>query len=199
MKRVNQTIFGAKGNALQACFASLLGLGLNQVPSFILKTDYMDAIQTFLRPFGMAFLKVSMASLMSNADSLSNIEGLQCAVVGVNSLGGVRQCCVGVVKNTVRAHTCNAYQVIHDPHPKSDGISGEAIWAGFFVSLLPSVNCTREVPAAPTLAVSMQMSRVQQTDFGTSRGNALQACFASLMNMKHQTMLNFIFQVVTLP
>ena len=187
MIKVNQTIFGVKGNALQACFASLLGLGLNQVPNFILKPDYMDAIQTFLRPFGMAFLKVSMATLMSNADSLSNVEGLQYVVVDVSPVGGVRQCCVGVI-------------VIHDPHPQSDGISREGgIWAGFFVSLLPSVNCTCEVPAAPTPAVSMQMSCVQQTDFRTSRGNALQACFASLMNMKLESVPNFILQVVILP
>ena len=49
-RRVNQTAFGRKGDALQACFASLLDLDMDEVPNFILEPDYMAAIQSFLLP-----------------------------------------------------------------------------------------------------------------------------------------------------
>ena len=47
---MNQTAFGRKGDALQACFASLLDLDMDDVPNFILEQDYMAAIQSFLLP-----------------------------------------------------------------------------------------------------------------------------------------------------
>ena len=58
-RRVNQTAFGRKGDALQACFASLLDLPLERVPNFILEPDYLATIQAFLQPLGLVFVKVS--------------------------------------------------------------------------------------------------------------------------------------------
>ncbi|KAF0756507.1 hypothetical protein AaE_004600 [Aphanomyces astaci] len=50
LRRVLQTDFTAeKGNALQACFASLYGLDLDDVPNFIADPrGYLDAINSWL-------------------------------------------------------------------------------------------------------------------------------------------------------
>jgi hypothetical protein len=173
-KLVNQTQFGKKGDALQACFASLLGLQLSDVPNFILEPDYLQAIQTYLRKRGLGFLKVSFdESVRKGFGTLPfNLQGVPCIVVGISPLGGIRQCCVGV------ANTTNQISVLHDPHPDTDGfVEGSGpIWAGFFVSRLHP----------PPFA-----SRVLQTEFGT-KGNALQACFASLLGRKMADIPNFI-------
>jgi molybdopterin-biosynthesis enzyme MoeA-like protein len=153
-RKVNQTQFGRKGDALQACFASLLDLPLAAVPNFIAQPDYMLAIQAFLAPRNLGFLKVD---LRENGHSEGHrvipfkLDGALCVVVGTSPVGGIRQCCVGVAKLLTAADRAAAeaegraavecvVEVVHDPHPETHGfVEGEPlVWAGFLVALDPS-------------------------------------------------------------
>ncbi|MEQ9365822.1 MAG: hypothetical protein RIF32_16385 [Leptospirales bacterium] len=62
-----QTDFSAaRGNALQACFASIFALALAEVPNFLKAaqaagTNYLEAIDVWLAPRSLGFLKVALS------------------------------------------------------------------------------------------------------------------------------------------
>ena len=120
----------AGGNALQACVASILELELQDVPNFIKADDYLKAIAAFLRPRGMAFLKISLENDPVRALTFPVDEPL-CVLTGKSPRGHFRHAVVG------RAHG-ESIQVVHDPHPSGDGIHAPFVWAGFFVSIDPA-------------------------------------------------------------
>ncbi len=57
MIKRHQTVFEAgKGNALQACVASIFDLEMEQVPNFITAPSYANAIADFVQQhFGLTF------------------------------------------------------------------------------------------------------------------------------------------------
>ena len=128
MKAILQTdTTAAGGNALQACVASILDLELEQVPNFIQAGDYSKAIASFLRPRGMAFLKLSL----DGGKLPFPVDNPLCVVTGGSPRGGFRHAVVGRAKG-------QTIEILHDPHPSADGIVVPYLWAGFFCVINPA-------------------------------------------------------------
>ena len=75
-RKVNQTTFGRKGDALQACFASLLDVPMADVPNFLAEPDYVAAIQAYLRPRDLAFVRLDF----DNGAAPFAVDGVPCVV-----------------------------------------------------------------------------------------------------------------------
>ena len=74
--KVNQTTFGRKGDALQACFASLLDVPMADVPDFLAEPDYVAAIQAYLRPRDLAFVRLDF----DGGAAPFAVDGVPCVV-----------------------------------------------------------------------------------------------------------------------
>ena len=76
-KTVRQTDFSAgKGNALQACVASLFGLELDRVPNFITADiGYFPAIQQFLQASKYTVRKCNLSERTKDAEKLCLLRG----------------------------------------------------------------------------------------------------------------------------
>eukprot|EP00667_Euglena_gracilis_P029413 EG_transcript_38921 len=132
IRPVLQTDFSpGTGNALQACVATVLSLPLADVPNFIAAPDYLAALQEFLRPHRLAFLKVS---LTPEGRLLFPLPGAQpvCLLTGKSPRGDHKHVVVAQVVDG------SSFQTLHDPHPDGRGLDGALAWAGFFVALCPT-------------------------------------------------------------
>lgn len=116
-----------KGNALQACIASLLNLELESVPNFIDFPDYLAAINEFLHPRGLAFLKVK---LHSGQLEFASASGIYCLVAGPSPRGSHRHIIVAQTSGP-------GFEPIHDPFPEGGNLAGPPDWAGFIIPLVP--------------------------------------------------------------
>ena len=130
MRKVYQDDFSpAKGNALQAAFASIFDLSLDQVPNFIESPDgYESAIETFYQQLvedGQC-LKILLAKDNRVPDGC---EEKICILRGKSPRG-----CFGHV--VVARHTKDdTFEMIHDPHPDGTFLDeSEAFgWCFFFL------------------------------------------------------------------
>ena len=126
MKPVYQTDFSAgKGNALQACVATLFSLPLEDIPNFIEAEDYRVALQEWLQIRNLSFLKVS---LQAGKIAFPTPKSL-CILAGNSPRGNYRHAVVA------RSLASGEFEIVFDPHPDNTGITGEPLWAGFFVAL----------------------------------------------------------------
>ena len=130
MNPVFQNNFEAgKGNALQACIASILNRALDEVPDFIQAPDYLQYLNRWLAEQGMAFLKIDlvMGELVH-----PTAEGLLLLLAGPSPRGSHRHIVVGRTAN-------NGFECLHDPYPNGGGLAGEPLWAGFLLPLDPGL------------------------------------------------------------
>ncbi|KAF0682663.1 Aste57867_25222 [Aphanomyces stellatus] len=127
-RTVHQTDFTAsRGNALQACFASIFHLDLESVPNFIADPNgYMHAIDAWLAPQHVQFRKVNLtAEGTLPADEVFLDAGTLVVVRGKSPRGDHAHVVVGAVDATGRA-----FVPIMDPHPDSTFLDGVGQWVG---------------------------------------------------------------------
>lgn len=123
MTPVHQTDFtAARGNALQACVASIFDTALDDVPNFIEAPDYAAAISAWLEPRGVVFLKVPLTS----GELPFATPGALCILAGPSPRGSHKHAVVARANGV-------AFEIVHDPHPDGTGLAGAPQWAGFFV------------------------------------------------------------------
>lgn len=140
---VYQTDFSAaQGNALQACFASIFEVPLADVPNFIAVqpgsgaggADYLRAIDTWLAPRKLAFVKIS---LTETGGRLQFPAGPAiCILAGPSPRGDFKHAVVArVVENEIsgEGEGAQGFRIIHDPYPDATGLAGDPAWAGFVV------------------------------------------------------------------
>ncbi|OQR90783.1 hypothetical protein THRCLA_22512 [Thraustotheca clavata] len=130
---VRQTDFtAAKGNALQACVASLRQLQLEDVPNFIVDPEgYMTAISRWLATQKLTFVKVNLDQDGTIPSDTSPFEP-QCYVIlrGKSPRGDFGHVVVAQVDATGRQ-----FHPVMDPHPSNDNIDGPGQWAGAILPL----------------------------------------------------------------
>ncbi len=152
MRAVFQTDFSAaRGNALQACFASIFDLELAEVPNFLevasqSGVEYPYVIDDWLAPRGLAFAKIGLSP--NGRLEFPAGPGL-CVLAGPSPRGDFKHAVVarvvadlvaGEVPVMAPAAAAKAgaslgvrFEMLHDPHPDGGGLAGPAVWAGFFV------------------------------------------------------------------
>ena len=125
-----------RGNALQACVASLFGLELQDVPNFItLPEGYEASIRAFCDVRRVAFEKMSLHDIPEAYD------GRMCVLRGKSPRGDfghvvvarfVGACDTSLHKMLLT--DAGAFRLVHDPHPSCEFLDeGEACaWAMFF-------------------------------------------------------------------
>eukprot|EP00756_Hemistasia_phaeocysticola_P065214 Hpha_TRINITY_DN8397_c1_g1::TRINITY_DN8397_c1_g1_i1::g.154197::m.154197 len=107
--KVMQTDFSpGKGNALQACVASILGVGLDGVPNFIELPSYEAGIKEAAEKAGFEARK------MKPADLSPSYVGCLCLVRGKSPRGAFGHVVVGRV---VGGAEKPGVELLHDPHP----------------------------------------------------------------------------------
>lgn len=111
MKPIMQTVFGADGNCMQACIASLLELSLDEVPQFPVHGQFL-ALERWLmpqsiRPVAFPVGKVRVHNVYYIGAGISP-RGLRHAVVCKDSI------------------------IVHDPHPDNSGLDEHDIDYFFF-------------------------------------------------------------------
>lgn len=57
---VDQTKFGDEGNCYQACLASILEIGIDEVPTFSSSSNWVREVQQWLEQRGLAMLHVNV-------------------------------------------------------------------------------------------------------------------------------------------
>lgn len=127
---VTQTVLhdpenGKFGNCFSAVLASLLHLPIEEVPLFIDPVSWRRDLNTWLRPYGLAYLDLASWSF-KEVFAEQGISGCFHEVAGVTE------------RFTDVYHACVAYdgETIFDPHPSSAGLK-ETESCGFFIALEP--------------------------------------------------------------
>ena len=127
MKKVMQTIIGLGGNCEGATIATLLGLTIEDVPSFwagidIKTTDtdesgviYQENLNSFLRQHGYRMLNLGVVKNPSERDidwviEVSKAIGTKHLVAGISPRGHMH--------SVIYEHG----QLWHDPHPEGGGV-----------------------------------------------------------------------------
>jgi len=128
-KRVHQDDFSpGRGNALQACVASIFGLSLNDVPNFITMPEgYEAAIKKFCLQQNRdgKCIKIKI-------DGSSNIpdeyNGMICVLRGKSPRGDFGH--VVVAHNIANGR----FDMVHDPHPEGTYLDPKEMygWCMFF-------------------------------------------------------------------
>ena len=125
-----------RGNALQACVASLFGLELQDVPNFItLPEGYEASIRAFCDVRRVAFEKMSLHDIPEAYD------GRMCILRGKSPRGDFGHVVVArfvggcdTSLHKMMLTDAGAFRLVHDPHPACEFLDeGEACaWAMFF-------------------------------------------------------------------
>lgn len=157
MHEVFQTITEAgKGNALQACVASMLDLDITAVPDVLADPrGYAVAIEEVLRPLGLTLLKVPLDAKgqLPFATGTSTL----CLLAGPSPRGSHKHVIVARVTaprvDDLAAAAGDAatdsnvalsapvllgtdFELAHDPFVGGEGLGGPGQWAGFFTRRL---------------------------------------------------------------
>lgn len=139
-ERVEQTIMHvpgeSQGNCFAAVFAGLLQIPIESIPNFD-GPDWRKQVNTFLRPYGLAWLQVGIGKEWLDD---SGVSGMWHEVSGTTDRfdGKVRHSCVGLDAS-----------VAWDPHPSQDGLVHQN-GASIFVALQPwKMAHARLVPTPP--------------------------------------------------
>ena len=120
-----------KGNALQACIATALGLSLEQVPNFIdLPGDFYTHLRRFLAERGLGFMKIVLEENEIFKMPFDPGQAV-CLIAGKSPRGSHKHICVGKIEDGVPI-------MLFDPHPDDTFIEGNPVWIGMFVSLDPA-------------------------------------------------------------
>merc|ERR1712039_834903 len=121
---VLQTDFSpGRGNALQACVASIFSLELESVPNFVTAPEgYENAIRTWLEARARRFHKVQLEDgrLPSNEACWS---AQLCMLRGTSPRGDHGHVVVAKVSDN------GTLQIVHDPHPDGSGLKPPLVWA----------------------------------------------------------------------
>ena len=127
MKQVYQTIFEAgKGNALQACIASIFDKSLEETPNFLSFKSYADAIADFVQVHkGLTFIKFNLPHGALDFDVKHQPLVL---AAGKSPRGNHKHVVVGKIVG-------RKIELVHDPYPDGMGLEGSPIWIGFFVMI----------------------------------------------------------------
>lgn len=133
MKPVDQTIFGPiDGNCFAACIASILEVGIDTMPSttgYKEHSDWWQIWYDYLRPRNMYL--VNFAATPEWVPQGYSIAAIRSPRFEDNVL-----------------HACVAYDgiIVHDPHPKKDGLSLPPVEYTLLYFLDPSKKKENECP-----------------------------------------------------
>lgn len=124
---VKQTILhdpanGLHGNCLSAVLASVLHLQIDQVPVFSNPQTWLQDLNAWLRPFGLAFIS------LRNWQADWQVHGISGCW---HEISGISPRNAEVFHSIVARDGAPAF----DPHPDGNGIAGGEAWFGFFVAL----------------------------------------------------------------
>lgn len=114
---------GLHGNCLSAVLASLLHLPIDEVPLFITPDTWVKDLNSWLRPFGLAYCMVEDFDCHIDA---YGIEGLWHEVSGNTSRS----------KDVTHACVAKDGEFVFDPHPDDTGLT-KITCHGFFIALEP--------------------------------------------------------------
>ena len=118
MKPVMQTLDGLEeGNCLQACIASLFEMGLEEVPHFVLRDDWVGALDGWLGQFDLQSVLVDLER--GEGEDMWEPYGYHL----ICGKGPRADCQHAVVGYNGR--------VVHDPHPDGGGLEIEESWTLF--------------------------------------------------------------------
>jgi hypothetical protein len=125
IKRNYQTVFEAnKGNALQACVASIFGASMDNVPNFIEADNYADAIADFVYTnYGLTFVKFSQNK---NELDFKVQNETWILAAGKSPRGNFKHVVVSKIVD-------KKITLLHDPYPDGEGLVGAPNWIGLFV------------------------------------------------------------------
>lgn len=119
-----------KGNALQACAASIFNLTLEEVPNFIeMPGGYEDEMQTFCRSRGLVMEKVALGKDTNENVLGPEYNGKYCILRGTSPRGDHGHVVVAQFDIDIED-----FAMIHDPHPDHTFLdeSKDYGWAMFF-------------------------------------------------------------------
>jgi len=131
--QVAQTDFTpSKGNALQACVASILGLGLDEVPNFIaMPGDMYENLREFLATHGLGFMRLSLDN-HGHLPFAPAAKKIHCLLAGDSPHGDHRHVVVAEVGPNDTKVT-----PVFDPHPSGQFLTSQT-WVGLFIALDPA-------------------------------------------------------------
>ena len=124
-KKVYQTEFKKnKGNALQACIASIFDKEIDDVPNFIEFPSYAEEIEDFVQQnFQLTFVKINLP----NGELDFEVKHAPFVLAaGKSPRGNFKHVVVGQIIGKI-------VQLAHDPFPDGSGIEGTPVWIGMFV------------------------------------------------------------------
>lgn len=138
MKPVDQLVFDeGKGDCFRACVASLLELGVEEVPNFILERDMHKAAEQWLADRGLTVLAMCFPDDETMSRTFIDPPARYCIFTGVsprkNEDGTTRY-------HAVVGRTAGyGIDVVHDPHPSRAGLApGGFHWVRFIIPCSPS-------------------------------------------------------------
>lgn len=130
MKPVNQTRFGANGNCLAACIASILEVPIELVDFTGTEGDWLEKAQAALRSYGFFYLGVNIADHYT----LMAMPANYCIFTGKterNPEGTLLHCVVGILEPNGQEVI---FKTVHDPNIQNPvGILGKPTELGFLV------------------------------------------------------------------
>lgn len=136
---VIQTVYGkGRGNCYSACFASLLEIGIDEVPCFVRDhgNRWYEAVQKWLGDRGMMTIRIVLGeNLVFNPLP----EDCLCIATGKSPRGEFAHSVVGKINGGFN------FQITHDPHPDGRGIIGEPTIIEFLAPLNPKVLLSHKV------------------------------------------------------
>jgi hypothetical protein len=117
--------------------ASVFGRALSDVPNFIeAPGGYLAALQAWIQPFGLSFLKLRLdtSGHLPFALQPPELGRPLCLLAGKSPRGDHKHVVVG----RVRADGVGI-EAVHDPiGSDGGGLDGPGEWAGFFVQVAPA-------------------------------------------------------------
>lgn len=118
-------------NCFRACVATVLGLGIEEVPEACDgETWDWDAFQYWLGGRGMQAIEISFA----NGACLYNVTTpVRCIITGPSH----RTCVTGQHAVVAEFIGLQGFELLHDPHASDLWIDGEPTHATFFVTVAP--------------------------------------------------------------
>jgi len=141
MKPVDQTRFGfPDGNCFAACVASLLDIGIEDVPDLgNWDSDWTRPLNRWLAGRGLAYIEVDTSTSTPYyrlpADLLVLLSGLSPRHLKTVEGEPVEHCVVGRADGSAGGHH---FDIVHDPHPSRDGLAGRVTSVAFLLKLDPS-------------------------------------------------------------
>lgn len=117
---------GVHGNCLSAVLSSLLHVDIATIPNFIDPQHWLQDLNAWLRPRGLAFLSFPAVGFQETL-AIFGIEGLH------HEIGGMTR------RFTDVGHSCVAKDghLVFDPHPSDDGLNSSVDTHGVFIALRP--------------------------------------------------------------